>query len=412
MHHTPLATAHRTPSTAVAEPWPGVRGYAAHIIAGLIALLLLSMAAPQASAQRREDPLAGLDRRDRVLFQRYTRLFCAQFFRYGDNRYVILPNYVRRRENSSGLSYDQATEMMVEIVERKTGLGTVKDKVFPPTAEVIARAKVLPAIDVGHYGFVNAFRIQEIVGPDEMIVRDIELIPEQVLGDRGDKNTYRRERHKLQEAHGHDMFRLLGFETKGLRVGQEYKGPRDKGMQIAVMSTDPKHAYVLVNYDKLDRVRTHEFADVLKYVKLSPLAFNDMVRDNRERLKSDGDKASLIAIYRRFYDRYRPSRVSKEAPQIAVGPETAPPPKTETDEGSADPGDGQDEGGEQESPTDTEAPEADTTPADDGVSDPEPRPAPEDSPGPDDTEDEDDWEYEEDKAPDEDDVDFFGIPLD
>lgn len=368
--------------------------------------LLLAVLAPAVEAQRRNDPLANLDRDQRRVFQAYTRLFCAQFFRYERDRYVILPNHYVKRENSTGRSYDQVKEMMTEVRRERRGLTTVEVKVYPPEAEVIAAAKVLPAMDVGHYGYLSQVQIKEIVGPEEMIVTNIELIPEEVVGT--EKNAARLRLAELQQSLQYQTYRVLGFRTKGLAEGQVYKGPGDKGLHVAVMSTGREHAFVLVNYDKLDRVRTHEFPDVLDYVKLSPLAFIDMVRDNRERLQSKGDQASLISIYRRFYSRYRPARVS-EGPRVArPQPESNPEPQTGTHPDEPDAvGGGDDERRVEPRPQEPDEPERRADPP--ARDKPEPGDTTPDPPEEEADPQEDDWEYEEEEASGE--VEFFGIPL-
>ena len=370
-------------------------------LSGMLAVLLLvSLAAPQADAQRR-NPLEGLDRDQQRIFKNYTRLFCAQFFRYGDSHYAILPNYYTKRENSSGLTSGQVIEMMTEVRKEKRGLGVVNVSYPPPDAEVVARAKILPDFEVGHYGFVQSVRVTQIIGPEEMIVTSVELIPESYVGTT--KNEYRKARFALQEANEDKTFRLIGFRTKGLNVGSTYKGPAGKGLQVAVMSTDRQHAFVLVNFDALQRVRTSEFPDVLGYVKISPLAFVDMVRDNRVRLQSQGDKASLISIYRRFYDRYRPSRVSSKPPvRIPPKPPTVTPkPPTTSD-------DGDNAGSDYERTIDTDVPEEDE-PAGNNDTETQPDREPDREPEPVEDEEEDDWEYNENSSPSE--VEFFGIPL-
>ncbi|MFK7789511.1 MAG: hypothetical protein AB8C95_08500, partial [Phycisphaeraceae bacterium] len=278
-------------------------------IAALSAVLLLSgwIAGP-AEAQRREDPLASLTSSQRRIFQNYTRMYCQQFFRFEDDRFVLLPNYERSRENSTGKTYDQAFEEMTEIEIIQLKLTTKEIKHPPPVAEVIVAARVIPSIDVGHYGFVNSVVVKEVVGPNEMIVTAIELIPSGEVGKT--KNAWRKNAKQRQLEYKKSTYRLLGFSTKDIKPGDKYYGPRKKGLQIAVMSTDPQHEFVLVNYDRLERVRTRDFPEALAYVQITPIAFLDMVRENRETLSTEGDKASLIYIYRRYYNRYRPKRLS------------------------------------------------------------------------------------------------------
>ncbi|MFN3168261.1 MAG: hypothetical protein ACE37H_14475 [Phycisphaeraceae bacterium] len=367
-----------------------------------IALIVLALlAVSPAAGQEREDPYEGLDRDQRRVYQAYTRLFCEQFFRFGDKRFVILPNHDRKRENSSGRTYDQAFEQMTitRTIRRNGAIREVKE--YPEPAEVIADAKVIPAIDVGHFGYIHSATIKDILGPDEMIIESIVLITKQDVGKKN--NTLRKKLFERQKQYEGKTHRLLGFDTKGLKPGQTFAGPAGKGIHLAVMSTDRTHGFVLVNFDKLQRVRTTEFTEVLDYVDLEPLVFIDMVRDNRERLSTKGDQASLISIYRRFYNRYTPKRVTAGP---AIRPET-------TDDNPADPSVG-DRPATRPDDEPADQPETDTPgqpdpPTPDEQPRPQPQPVPDRSP--DDAEDEDDWEYDEtgDTSPDE--PNFFGIPF-
>lgn len=369
------------------------------VMTAAIALLV----APHASAQR-ADPLADLEREEKGQFMRYRSVFTRQFFRYGERRFVILPNIVRKRENSNGRTYDQAYEEMTKT-ERVRINGFWREKDYPPPhGEVVASALVIPAIDVGHYGFVNSVVVDKILGPEEMIVRDINLIPMDQVGTT--ENELRLQLVERQQNYRGQKHRLLGFSTEGLRQGQEYTGPEKKGVQVAVMSTDydPANEFVLVNFEKLDRVKTSEFHEVLEYVKLTPLQFNQVVRDNRERLKGAGDKATLISLYRRLYNRYRPSkRVTQAPPQVPADEDKPEQPTDSGDDSAEDPDYGDDseykplEYEDGEEPRD---PKGGDDTSDDG-----------DTKEPADAEDEeDDWDPDADTSGEEA-PDFFGIPL-
>lgn len=353
----------------------------------LAVVLLAGWLAGPAEAQRGEDPLAGLTSSQRRVFQNYTRMYCSQFFRYDDDRFALLPNHERSRENSNGKSYNQTKEDMTvtKYERRKTALGNQWGDVKypPPSEEVIIAARVIPAIDVGHFGLVNCVTVKDIVGPDEMIVTAIELISPDDVG--REKNDLRKAAAERQKEYAKNTYRLLGFSTKNLHAGDKYYGPRKKGLQVAVVSSDPQHKFVLVNYDELKRVRTSEFAEALAYVEIGPLAFIDMVRENREELAADGDKASLIYIYRRFYNRYRPKRLSSiTRPEVTI-------PKPE--------------------PTTAAEPQPEIDVPEMNEPKPDPKPEPKARPKPEPEEEEDDWDFEEDTQNTPDQPTFFGIPL-
>ncbi|MEO0474524.1 MAG: hypothetical protein AAF085_00955 [Planctomycetota bacterium] len=375
-------------------------------------VLLAGWLATPAEAQRREDPLAELTSAQKRVFQNYTRLYCQQFFRFEENRFVLLPNYERQRENSTGKTYKQAVEEMTVVKQerRRTSLGTkmMSVKYPPPSAEVIMAARVIPAIEVGHYGFVNSVTIKEIVGADEMIVSNIELVPRSELG--SGNNSLRKAAYERQKQYAFKSYRVLGFNTDSLKAGDKYYGPRKKGLQLAVMSTDPQCAFVLVNYDKLERVRTNEFHEALNYVQISPPQFIEMVRKNREASATEGDKMSLITIYGRYYNRYRPKRLSSTFRGDTPKPEPVPVPDRDTD-----PAPGITFGDPDSEPELDRDPDPGTT-FPDRYTDPEPEPEPEPKPRPkpepeEDDEEEDDWDADEDTQDKSDTPTFFGIPL-
>ncbi len=356
-------------------------------VLGLLAVLVVALAAPEAHAQR-QDPLEGLDRDQRRVFQNYTRLFCTQFFRFGESRFVILPNHSARRENSSGRTYDETEERMTVVNSYvRNGIRHNK-KILPPAGEVIASAMVIPDIEVGHYGHINSVTIDKVLGPEEMIVRNIVLIPGDQVGT--EKNELRKKLAERQKQYQGKRYRLLGFKTEGVSAGASYVGPKNRGLHIAVMSTDPENGveFVLVNYDKLKRTRTSEFAEVLRYVKLEPGEFINMVRDNRETHKTKGDRASLITLYKRFYSRYVPRK-------ITTGPATRPEPKPEP----------------KPAPRPEPKPEPEPQPKPEPKPQPKPEPEPQPQPEPEPEEEEDDWEYEEGDETNNDEPNFFGIPF-
>ena len=268
-----------------------------------------------AQAQRERDPLAELSPQNQRLYRTYTGIFCRPFFRYGDDLFVLLPRHEKGHDNSSGRSADQARKDMTTVrTVRRSGFER-KEREAPPEGEVVATAKIIPKLDVGHYGYVHAFTINEVLGPNEMIVGGLTLIPDDAIG--RDNNEQRKELSNRQRRFKDKTYRVLGISTLRLKEGQVYTGTRGKGVKLAVMSTDKDHAFVLVSYDKLRRIRTHEFADLLAYVGLTPASFIDLVRDNRESKKTiaKGDQASWVALHKLMYDRYaiRAARAEAEA---------------------------------------------------------------------------------------------------
>ena len=342
------------------------------------------------------DGLREMSRADQRIFHNYSRVFCRQFFTYEDD-FVILPNYVRDREASTGKTYDQAEEELTETrIERVSAGMTREVKVLPERTEVIAASMILPNIDVGHYGFIDQVRVAEIVSENEMIISHVRLIDPQIVGaENNARNLHRRALRDAQRGFANKAYRLHGFSTEGLVVGQTYRGPQERGIHVAIVGSDRRHNFVMVNFDRLQRTRVAQFADVVEYADISPSDFNTLMRTNREEHGARGDRETLIHLYRLYYTRFRVRRPAQVSPEPATRntpePEPVPPkPKPVELEPTTQP-----EPGTEVEPTPEPEPEPDVTP--------EPEPEPDDR-----------WEDEEDDytpPPPPDEPGFFGIPL-
>jgi hypothetical protein len=354
------------------------------VLLGVLVLLACGWSGA-AGAQEEE-----LDREGQRVFRNYTRVFCLQFFEYED-RFILLPNYYRAREASTGKTYDQAVEELTETRTERAGGNIVRHiEVLPPRGEAIAVSLVLPAIDVGHYGFIDAVTVVRVISENEMIVKDLRLIDPAAVG--SENNTHRRALAERQKGYVDTTYRLHGFRTVGLTPGTLYRGPEDAGLHIAVAGADQHHNYVLINYERMRRIRTSQFADALAYVGITPAAFNEMVRGNREQHGAQGDKATLIGLYKRYYTAFRVPRPGDQAGPGRV-PDAAPATREPDPQNDPEPG---------------PSAEPDPTP-DAGPNDPPPAADP---PADDSWHDEDDWD--DDWVPPDapDDPGFFGIPLD
>ncbi len=357
------------------------------------ALLLVVCGWPGAAEAQEEE----LDRDGQRIFRNYTRVFCQQFFEYED-RFILLPNYYRAREASTGKTYDQAVEELTETRTERAGGNIVRHiEVLPPRGEAMAVSMVLPAIDVGHYGFIDAVTVVRVISDNEMVVKDLRLIDPAAVG--SENNTHRQALADRQKEYVDTTYRLHGFRTDGLTPGTMYRGPENEGLHIAVAGADQHHNFVLINYKRMRRIRTSQFSDALAYVGITPAAFNEMVRSNREDHGAQGDKATMIGLYKRYYTAFRVPRPGDQAGPGRV-PDAAPATREPQPEPEPEP-----------DPEPVPEPERPVEP------DPAPGTTPEvppatDPPADDSWHDEDDWD--DDWVPPDapDDPGFFGIPLD
>lgn len=222
----------------------------------LIGLLTLS-SVPNAEA--RETEVDGTPIADAVY-----RGFRANWRKYAayaselDGGYVFIPHYDRRLDSSRGLSVTEAMEAMKVQREVKTGNLTRKQTVYPDRADAEAYVKALPNLDIGSYGWVDSAEVVEVLGRDEMIVKALWLVDRNELRaaytrdqERMERETGEinrdvlnfdyRQRIRLMEQQEDDdngfgaTFRLVGYDTRGLRVGDRWEGLEDAGFQVGVV---------------------------------------------------------------------------------------------------------------------------------------------------------------------------------
>jgi len=312
-------------------------------IVSLAAALLFCLlsSAPSLAQGGEDDPVRALSSTDRRIYENYTRVFCRQFFRYEDHdKFVILPNYVRDRDASTGKTYDQVFEEMSYTEVRSSGGIAREYTIRPPRGEVLAVSMVIPSIEVGHYGYLNSAMVREVLGPNEAIISDVQYIYPEAEHIRNEPARHRIDLAKRQKQLVGQAYRVVGFDTSAMVPGKRWFGPDAKGIHIAVAASDPTHNFILVNFEKLTPVRTREFTEALTYVRLTPEDFIARARINRENKTSlaEGDIQTLIDLYVLYYNRFRVPRttISSNA-AVRPAPRPTPPAPTSTPETQPEP---------------------------------------------------------------------------
>lgn len=304
------------------------------LFATLLALCLMFgtdlAVADSGRKSRPQDMLRQLDRKQMSLYKAYSRIFCQRFFVFDKDKYLTLPNYRENTLNSSAKTIEGVTEQLTKVIDVRGqgGLVIKEKKELPPRDEVMAVARALPDMNVGHYGYLTQVTVKEILGPMEMVVTEAVFVERE--GGLGIDRKYKRALYTKQEKYEDETYRLIGFSTTDIAEGSVYNGPDKRGLQVAVASTDTKteNHCVLVNVDRLRVCRTYEFIIMLDYIDMTPAAFIDLVRENRkEHGIEKGDTVSLMDIYPRFYKRYVPDtkgegKEQKEAEKWKYNPET------------------------------------------------------------------------------------------
>lgn len=181
--------------------------------------------------------------------------YCAPF----ESGYIAVPDFDRRTPSSRGLTEREAIEDLTQTYSETTGIIRQSRSWTPPREEAEAYANAIPDMDLGTYGYVHSVEVVEILGPEQMLVKNIWLIDSDALereynremarGRDSDDRNYRAkvqasfaQRLAVNERQDEDAYeqtcRLVGYSTRGLRPGARFTGPDDEGFQIAVASWD------------------------------------------------------------------------------------------------------------------------------------------------------------------------------
>lgn len=174
--------------------------------------------------------------------------------------YAFCPGYSPQTPSSLGKTARQLIAESSREVRVRDGVLIRSRTITMPREEAEALANALPRLEVGAYGYIHSMRVDEILGPEEMIVSDIWLIDEEDLQRQidADERVMQRarmdaaeqdrqielrygQRRKLVETQDERDFaqpvRLVGVNTRTVREKQRYTPPA--GLQIALVKRDP-----------------------------------------------------------------------------------------------------------------------------------------------------------------------------
>ncbi len=224
--------------------------------------------------------------------------------------YFVLPMYDRRYPSSTAKTVSAArAELTRRVKESMYGSGSMVHTriIQPPQAEAEALAMMLPALEVGQYGYIHSAEVVEVLGPDEMIVEDIWLIDERAMDEarRADERRAKdadntrevidamyEQREALADRQDERDFRratvrLKGFHTAGTMRGQRWLGPDEKGLQIAVVGKEaygperrPKFRLLAMPPDAFgEGVSETQFIELLEQRGLTPTQFVELIME-------------------------------------------------------------------------------------------------------------------------------------
>ena len=253
-----------------------------------------------------------------------------------DGGFVMVPSYDRRRESSRGINTSQAMNMLKEEREVKTGNLVRKRVKYPDRADAEAYSKALPKMQVGEYGWVASAEIVKIIGRKEMIVKEVWLVDLPTLREAYEKDKAKsardnggepnrelldfnyaqrikmKEQQEERDEGFEEEFRLVGYDTRGLRVGERWKGLNDEGFKLAVAyweqpepeedgdrrrrSDDPR--LVLTEVEGVMRKTLDEqgFKEMLGERGMTVAGFVDLIRTVRDLDRRNAEERIINAL--------------------------------------------------------------------------------------------------------------------
>lgn len=256
-----------------------------------------------------------------------------------DDGFAVIPNYDRRLESSRGITVNQAMEMLKVEKEVRTGNLVRKRVAYPDRADAEAYSKALPELTAGQYGWIASVEVVKIIDRKQMIVKDIWLVDRPTVRAQYEKDreqsarendgkenkellafNYAKRIEMVEQQEDSDEgfereFRLVGYDTRGLRVGDRWKGRNDEGFKIAVAfwetpepeeeeessrrrRNDDEPRLVLTEVEELMRKTLDEkgFKELLQARGMTVADFVDLLRTVRENDRRNAEERIINAL--------------------------------------------------------------------------------------------------------------------
>ncbi len=304
-------------------------------------LVLMVLALPSAVLADRQTEVDGTPIEDRIYrgyeanWRKYARFACEV-----DGGYAYIPHYDRRKDSSRGMSVTQVMDELTKRWEEKSGNLVVKKTKRPPREDAEAFARAIPDLAVGSYGWVASAEVVEVIGRDEMIVKELWLVDRDRLNEQ-----YKADREKMERRTGEvdedelkfdyqgrlalreqagekdegftGTFRLIGYDTRGLREGERWEGRNNEGFQVAVIRWETPEPEAEEDSDRRRRSRSDDdprlvlseieskmrrtldsegFKKLLAERGMSVVEFVELVRDMRENDRQNAEERITNAL--------------------------------------------------------------------------------------------------------------------
>ena len=255
-----------------------------------------------------------------------------------DGGFALFPTYDRRLDSSRGISTSQAMDKLKVEKEEQNGNLVRKRVAYPDRADAEAYSKALPELTVGSYGWVASAEVVKIIDRKQMIIKEVWLVDRPKLRAEYEKDKAKSERENNGEANRELLnfnygerikmmeqqedrdegferqFRLVGYDTRGLRVGDRWKGLNSEGFQVGVAyweepepdpdekqsrrrrDSDPRLVLTEVESSMRKTLDEDGFKALLKDRGMTVAAFVDLVRTLRENDRRNAEDRILNSL--------------------------------------------------------------------------------------------------------------------
>ena len=307
----------------------------------VLCLIVLSAFAAPALAQDREVRLSPGRIND--LWQMHWPRYANRYIVMGEHDYAACYKYERSYPSSRRVSQGKVKESTRRTRKERSRLGSAnlvrRTTTFTSDADAKAYARALPATAVGEYGYIQGCTITEVLGPNEMLVRDIMLVDPEIIPESKERGKVNRRYEKraelveLQECRNFKTYlKLTGFDARGIEpdffwTGDDRRRHKD-GVQIAIVRREQS--------SKTSKKRTRRPSrrgrrEVLVAVPAERLRTEKLTEDQfAEMLDQRGfDKERFVRL---VLEQHRKRAENAEVWVLRILEETAPPPPEGTPE--------------------------------------------------------------------------------
>lgn len=281
------------------------------------------------------DPAASLDANARLIWNTEWSIYASRYTKI-DDEYYACAMYEPGFPSSSHVTAHTMVQRNSQTRTIRLSNNLTRDiKISPSLSDAQAAVPALPSLDFGAYGHVHSVEVVKILGPSEMIVRQIWLIDADKLDDQiqklKDKARDRSSDNRSTveaEIENNFMFRqqlvdhqskqrdfrsqgvlLLGYDTKRVKEDERWNGPEGEGIDIAIAgpktiaysrssSSRPRDLELVVALPVKNFKGRLTRDDFLKMLATRNLTLQQFIDMSTEEKKSDSDLAVYNTIKR------------------------------------------------------------------------------------------------------------------